>query len=561
MEHGSEADIACAMQAGLPGGFLVMHSLPWVYPARDDIDAPAREGEADFLVLHRQLGVLVLEVKGGELTLKDRTWYRHIKGGLREIKDPVHQARRSLWALKRRIELVCGKAVASRTHFSAAIAFPHCLFKDTPPADLPVESIIAMDDLTNIEAAIVRAFRAGGGGKTELSIQDFEAARRALAPEFRIYEPLRFQIDESAETLSRLTRQQLQVLRGFDVNSRAIIEGVAGSGKTLLAIQRARSFAAKHRAVLLTCYNAELATWLREELADALVENGGNLTVCHFHRLAFDLCKKAGIDFVVPPHDQGRWWDEIAPDLLAQAAMDLFPGEPAFDAMVIDEAQDFSLAWWDALAYLANDQAPMWAFLDKAQSLRREPVEPPIPGAFRLALDVNCRNTRRIVACANAATRNEGEAFELAPLGRPPKIILPRSPAAISGLVQHEVRTLLSEHRLEPRQIAVIGPAGRAKGPLASVAAIGGIPVVDSAAEWREGKALLCTTARSFKGLEADVIILCDFAGFGALFTISDLYVAMTRPRSHLIIVARDHSAEAALGGALAAAIAVGSDE
>jgi hypothetical protein len=125
MEHGSEADIACAMQTGLSSAFLVMHSLPWVYPARDDIDAPAREGEADFLVLNRQYGVLVLEVKDGEITLKDRTWYRHIRAGMKQIKDPVHQARRSPWALKRRLELVCGKEIASRTHFSAAIAFPH----------------------------------------------------------------------------------------------------------------------------------------------------------------------------------------------------------------------------------------------------------------------------------------------------------------------------------------------------------------------------------------------------------------------------------------------------
>jgi superfamily I DNA/RNA helicase len=203
----------------------------------------------------------------------------------------------------------------------------------------------------------------------------------------------------------------------------------------------------------------------------------------------------------------------------------------------------------------------MWVFLDRAQSLRREPVEPPIEGAFRLALDLNCRNTRRIVACANAATQNESEPFELAPLGRPPKIIVPQSPAAISGLVQQEVRVLLSEHRLTPRQIALIGPASRAKGPLTNVAAIGGIPIIESASEWREGKGLLCTTARSFKGLEADVIILCDFAGLSPLFTMSDLYVAMTRARSHLIIVARDRLAKAVLGGALAAALAVGSDE
>ncbi|MEA2906276.1 MAG: hypothetical protein QOI12_3663 [Alphaproteobacteria bacterium] len=561
MEHGSEVDIARSMQSGLSDAFLVMHSLPWVYPARDDIDSPAREGEADFLILHRKYGVLILEVKGGEITVKNRTWHRRVKAGLKEIKDPVRQARRTLWALKRRVELICGKAVASRAYFSAAIAFPHCLFKDMPPADLPVEAIITLSDMASLEAAIIRAFRAGGGGNRELSPQDFDAVRRALAPEFQVYEPLHVQVGAVAETLAALTRQQLQVLRGFGGNSRAIINGVAGSGKTLLAIQRARSFAAQYGSVLLTCYNAELAKWLREELAVQLVENGGRLTVWHFHRLASDLCKTAGVDFLVPPQDQGRWWDEIAPDLLAHAAMELYSGKAAFDAMVIDEAQDFSPGWWDALAYLSTDQAPMWAFLDKAQSLRREPVEPPIAGAFRFELNVNCRNTRRIVACANAATQNEGEPFELAPLGRPPKIIVPQSPAAISGLIQQEVRTLFSEHLLEPRQIALVGPAGHSKGPLANVYSISDVPVVDSATEWREGKGLLCTTARSFKGLEADVIILYDFAGLGPLFTMSDLYVAMTRPRSYLIIIARDRSTKLSLEKALAVAIALGSDQ
>lgn len=561
MEHGSEAEIARALQVGLSNDFLVMHSLPWVYPARDDIDAPAREGEADFLILQKQYGVLVLEVKGGEIILKNRMWHRRTKAGLKEIKDPVRQARRSLWALKRRVELVCGKAVALRTHFSAAIAFPHCLFKDTPPADLPIEAIITMDDIADIEAAIVRAFRAGGGGQRELSLQDFEEVRRALTPEFQVYEPLRIQVDEAAETLARLTRQQLQILRGFDGNDRAIIEGVAGSGKTLLAMQRARSFVAKYSSVLFTCYNAELAKWLREELASDLVENGGPLTVWHFHRFSADLCKKAGIDFAPAP-DQARWWDETVPDLLAQAAMDLDLDEVGFEAMVVDEAQDFSPGWWDALAYLMklNDQTPVWAFIDKAQSLRREPLDPPIKGAFRFALDINCRNTRRIVAFANSATQNDGKPFELSPLGRPPKIIVPQSPAAISGLVQQEVRALLSEHRLQPRQIALIGPAGRAKGPLASVAAIGDVALVESAADWREGKGLLCTTARSFKGLEADVIILYDFAGVGGLFTTSDLYVAITRARSHLVVVVRDRSAKALLEAALTAAIAVGSN-
>ena len=500
-------------------------------------------------------------MKGGEITLKGRTWYRHISAGLKEIKDPVKQARRSLWALKKRIELVCGKSVADQTIISVAVAFSNCLFKDSPPADLPANAILTMDDLGAIEPAILHAYRAGGGGKRELSVQQFDAVRRTLAPEFRVYEPLRVGVDAAGETLARLTRQQLQLLRGFDANARAIIEGVAGSGKTLLAMQRARSLAKTHDAVLFTCFNAELAKWIREEMAADLAENGGKITVQNFHRLAWDLCKQADVDFTVSHQDAARWWDEKAPDLLAEAALDLYGGEPPYDAMVVDEAQDFSPSWWDALEYLCDRKGKVWAFLDKAQSLQREPVDPPLESAFRFSLDVNCRNTRRIVACANAATDVTSEPFELAPLGRPPKLIVPQTPAAISGLVQQEVRSLLNEHRLEPRQIAIIGPASKAEGPLAAVNVIDGVPLVGDAAAWRDGKGILCSTARSFKGLEADVVILCDFSGLGNLFTVSDLYVALTRARSHLVIVAHDRNAKETLDVALAAATATGADE
>ena len=559
MEFGSEGTIAKAMLAQLSEAFIVMHSLPWLFPSRDDEDAPAREGEADFLVLHRKHGVLVLEVKGGDITLKDRTWYRHVGGGLKPIKDPARQARRSLWVLKRRVAAVCGAQVADGICFASAVAFPHCVFKDRPPPDLPSECIITSDDLADLGSAIVRAYRSGVGGG-ELSPQAFEAVRRALAPEFRIYEPLKVGVDADGLALARLTGQQLQVLRGFEGNGRAIIEGVAGSGKTLLAIQRARSFASTRRSVLLTCFNVELAKWMAEDLADILVENGGNVTVANFHKLAADMCKRAGTGFTPSSQDPARWWDEIAPDLLATAAMELHPADPAFEAIVVDEAQDFSPGWWDALAYLNGDVegAPIWAFLDKAQSLRREPVDPPIPGAFRFSLDLNCRNTRRIVACANTATRNGGSPFDLAPLGRVPKLIVPQTPPAIGGLVLNELRDLLGAHRLEPRQIVVISPSTHANGPLSAAAGVDRTAFVDSALDWRKGKGILLTTARRFKGLEADAVVLCDFAGIGGSFTLRDLYVALTRARSHLVIVAHDRRSAEVFDVAIAAAGAIG---
>ncbi|MFQ6180342.1 DNA/RNA helicase domain-containing protein [Sinorhizobium meliloti] len=442
---------------------------------------------------------------------------------------------------------------------TVAIAFPHCLFKEQPPLDLPAKAILTMDDMDHIEQAVLRAFEAGGK-QEEFTVDEFDAIIKVLAPEFRVYEPLKVGIDASSSLLERLTSQQLAVLRGFEGNPRAIIEGVAGSGKTLLAMQRALSFGRAKRSVLFTCFNVELAKWVREEIADRLVENGGNVTVSNFHRLASDLCKDAGIDFTVNQDQPQLWWDEFAPDLLAEAAMHLYKEEPAFDAIVVDEAQDFSPNWWDALEYLHTQNGPIWAFWDKAQSLRREPVDPPIKDAFRFNLTTNCRNTRRIAVCASTAANVPTQPFDLAPLGRPPRVIVPPNVNALSGLVQQELRSLLSEHRLAPKQIAVLSPVQRQNSPLSHVAAVDGVPFTSDAATWRANGGILWSTARSFKGLEADVIVLSGFAGLSDLFTVSDLYVALTRARSHLVVIPRDRNVRQTLDHAISVAATHGEE-
>ena len=431
MEFGSEADLARAMQKQLGAAYLIMHSLPWVFPARDDIDLPAREGEADFLFLHRQYGLLIIEVKGGEITLKGRSWYRHVQAGLKEIKDPVRQARRTLWALKKRLTLICGKAVADQTIISVAVAFPHCLYKDNPAADLPAE----------LHRHSGRSRRDRARDHPRLQGGRWRKAR-AVGQRVRRGAPrARARISGLRTTPRQRRRHRRNWPDSPDSSSRYCAASTVIRARSLKAWQgrarrRARSFAVGGTLCLFTCFNAELATVdFGEEMSGDLTENGGKITIRDFHRLASDLCKAAGVDFTVNQQDSARWWDEKAPDLLAEAALDLYGGTPPFDAMVVDEAQDFSPSWWDALEYLCDRRGSVWAFLDRAQSLRRDPLDPPLDGAFRFLLDVNC-HIRRIVVCANTATQITSEPFELAPLGRPPKLIVPNSPNAISGLVQ-----------------------------------------------------------------------------------------------------------------------------
>jgi superfamily I DNA/RNA helicase len=74
----------------------------------------------------------------------------------------------------------------------------------------------------------------------------------------------------------------------------------------------------------------------------------------------------------------------------------------------------------------------------------------------------------------------------------------------------------------------------------------------DDAVDWRRGGGVLVTTARSFKGLEAAIVIAYGLAGFGTFFTPTDLYVAWTRARHRLILVCQSGDIRAAVEAALA---------
>ncbi len=80
--------------------------------------------------------------------------------------------------------------------------------------------------------------------------------------------PLVAHLDNSLADLQQATEQQITVLRMLRTQSRLLVEGSAGSGKTLLAVCLAREHAALGKSVLLTCFNRNLAEHLSTVVAD-----------------------------------------------------------------------------------------------------------------------------------------------------------------------------------------------------------------------------------------------------------------------------------------------------
>ena len=121
---------------------------------------------------------------------------------------------------------------------------------------------------------------------------------------------------------------------------RALICGSAGSGKTFLVLEKARRLAEEGREILVVCFNVRLAEWLREATAKM-----PSVSVFSFHELCLHLIQLARMPKPRPDPlgDCDAYFRYELPDAMLQA-IDLI--SKRFDAILVDEAQDFDAVWW-----------------------------------------------------------------------------------------------------------------------------------------------------------------------------------------------------------------------
>lgn len=553
--HDSERVVYEALR-GLPSGFVVLHSFPWLRQARDLAAEPLREGEADFVILHPERGLLVLEVKGGRPELTGRTWSR----GGKPLRDPFDQARRNRYALLDAIEERTRKRVHRGMYAHGdVVVFPHAKFMGVLPVNSDPRILVDASGISMLPARIEEAFKAWARCETHLAPRHFTEMLDALMPKLRLMRCAGADVSAERHRIVQITLDQRATLLGLLENERVLVEGTAGSGKTLLALEFALTLADRGERVLFLCYNRHLCAWLQEQAKhDSRGQrSGGRLEISTFHACARSFAKRAHVDFEVPSTNEQAFWDDEAPLVMEQALEVLRARGQAesFDAIVVDEAQDFAPDWWVTIESLskAGQAGRLYAFLDLNQSLRGTGKLPPVPLPARFRLATNCRNTKAIARSGASLARVDVRLLPGSPSGEAPGIRRASSTAAEAGLVLAEVRQLLQQD-IKPQQIALIGPAAYAKGSLAQHAEVDGVQLIDDAIDWRRGAGILVTTARAFKGLEADVIVVYGLGEFGALFTPTDLYVAWTRARHRLVLVCQAGEVRAEAEVALAEA-------
>ena len=509
--------------------YVVYHSVDWVLAGPRGPD----EGEADFVVTHPELGLLVLEVKGGRLAYDPatRTWSQTGRSGTHALdEDPFHQANDAMRSLERVL-----RAQPSwedwKPSYGYGLAFPDGVYERAAHPGAPPEIVIDRDDLAALSRRVPEIMRTWRRPGRRFGSRGMDAVATALGFLVEIRTPLKLRFDEEDKKIVELTSDQAWVLAFVTHRRRAAVTGPAGCGKTLLAIALAKRLATAGHRTLLTCFNRRLGEYLRASVSD--VEG---IDVGHFHELCVRMAKEAGISL---PTDgttgpESPYFEHRLPEALAEAAQRL---GPRYDAVVVDEAQDFREWWWPALLSLHSDpdEGLLYVFADDNQNLYGGTL--PIAEKDRVGpIPHNLRNTKEIGEFVSVFYAGDAEPTARGPDGEPVQILGYEDDGALVRLLAIVLRSLVEDERVPLEDIVVLTPSGDDKSRLRTRGSVDGFRLSPSV----EPGSVLATSVHAFKGLERPVVILAELGDKHVEDLRQYLYVGGSRARNHLIVLATE---------------------
>lgn len=498
-----------------------------------------KDHEADLVVLMPESGIVIVEVKGSHVWYDDG-WLIERNGEPARV-HPVDQARDACYALRSYVERDPRWGSRSRVRWSHHVVLANTtLADDFATPDAPRWQISGANDLDQLGERLwdtTSLYRSDARPPTH---EDVELICEILAGRNQpAYDPTAAARDRLS-LVDRLTMEQTNLLRITRLLNRVEIRGGAGSGKTVLAIRQAADLASGRltgdpQRVAVICYSYGLAAHLRREL----------LVGSRKKRPAFvGNFEDLGRLWQVPisgDRDDSEFWETKLPAEMAEAAKRLDHAE-RFDAIIVDEAQDFANDWWTPLLHALRDErhGGLYAYTDERQRVFARYGHPPL-ALTPLVLDHNLRNTRQIgmsfVPLAPASMELRG--------GDGPQVrfIQAKMSNAIEA-ADEQVETLLDEG-WQPSDIALITTGARHPVQRERQTSMG----YDGYwADFWANDDIFYAHVLGFKGLERKAVVLCVNEDGHRDRSRERLYVGLSRATDQLIVVG-DLAAIERMGG------------
>lgn len=513
------------------------------------------EHELDFVIVNQKKGILVLEVKAGDaIRYHDRTWF-YSSGKVMPHGGPFQQAATAKRTIRDKIQFHHNKkvqALANKIRFFHAVFF-HDMVKSQfenlngLPEEVDMNITLFSDDLLNPSKRIGEIFSLRQSWEKykdpiPLTDDEFELLMKGvLCPEFHLVESPTAKAFQIEQNMNQLLREQYKILEFLDEQNMAVINGAAGTGKTMLAVEKARRHSMNGEKVLFLCYNRLLCKQLEESHSGKQNKQYKNIDFKTISKLAKkitgDYSNYSGLE---------NWLLEC----ISQPS--LFP----YKHIIIDEGQDFGLIDSEKRDSSASDDVSIidamqevvlnaggtfYLFYDRNQMIQGgKYADYKLPDCIqnsdcRLTLHTNCRNTREIAQTSYTPLKNSKKK----PL-KPGPVLSAATPIVPTMHISRNLVDSLDEilEELEKDQVDDIVILTQ-KTLNSTGIADRFYQTDDSSDDYRyyrhSGKNYRVTTCIKFKGLEANSIVLIDldkesFKDRKGL----EFYVGTSRARIHL---------------------------
>lgn len=545
LQSQAEADVYKCLRDNLSEKYIVIYSKSYIAKRKD---GGYKDGEADFVVFSAKYGLLIIEVKGGGVKYDPKTGWSSIdrNGNVNEIKNPAVQAKGQKFAILSQLQSdQKWKSMNKRIPIGHAVLFPDVdSVKALDLPECPNEIVGGKAVLSSIEKWLDSVYQHWKGtDNIPLGDDGLQMVERILCHPIYVRPLFRDILESDDKKRIQLTYEQASVLRTLSRHKRAAIVGAAGTGKTILATEKARMLSAQGANVLMLCYNKALGVTLKKQFVDS-----EHILACTFHQFCnycVSLCEKKGTSDPMNraklevPND--NYYDIQLP-LAASYAIEELTDELQFDAIVIDEGQDFGEEYWllIEMALGSSENSWLYIFYDENQRLYSRVSSFPVPHHDTFPLTKNCRNAKPVHKLAYRYY--EGEPVDDSGIdGINPIPIASNSVQLQAKQIGSIMTKLIHDEGVNPESIAVL-VASDSKDYLYSLLSAETLPrsVVWSIEEHFQKNSVLIDTVKRFKGLERDVIIL--WVNQKVVFNDALMYVGISRAKSILYVVGESES-------------------
>ncbi len=511
----SERIVYQELKNQLPDTFDVFYSVSWTSYR----DGRLVKSESDFIVASPDYGFLCLEVKGGSgIRIEDNNWFLSdaLYGERKLNSSPYDQAEKNMYYFS--------KAFSSKYNtkysgiYGAGVIFPfYPVGEELELSNRHRTCTIDSNDLNNLYDRIKKIFRLWGGstyGRRYYPSSQHHAFLELIRD--------RIAISAAAGALVRYKDQQLSVINRVQDNyvyllknvKQFYVRGGAGTGKTWIAMKMAKEEAnLDGNKVLFVCASKPLTDMVRSYIGETVDVK----CICSlFETLTDDI-------------------NQYHPPLFKGISNGQIRGDIKYDAIFVDEAQDFTEEWARVICSLLTNPkgSRLGVFFDDVQVLREESFG----NGFGIAelpylLRENIRNTANIYNWTAAKT-NLGTDMVANPVEGPtPSTEIVSEHGQLVLLLETLFKRYLDEEYLKNDSLVILTEHKEtffAEFP-------------DGIAKWKFVHDIPCHeneisvySVDEYKGLEANMVIYIHSANT----TENMNYIAYTRAKYYLIELVR----------------------